>query len=234
MPNVDDQLAEHYDAYYDGVSGWREVSAVDKAAHIRVLWRRVGLPLSGRVADIGCGEGAVAEVLARAGFAVDGFDISASGVSAARGRSGAATYATYDGVRLPVEDQSYDLAVLSHVVEHVEHPRVLLSEARRVARWVYVEVPLELTLRTPEHFTWTDLGHINLYSALTVRHLVESMGFRVVAEESFDHSLAVSMFHGRTAKALAKWTIRRIAHTASPRLAHRLFVYHYGILASSE
>jgi hypothetical protein len=36
---------------------------------------------------------------------------------------------TYDGYRIPYGDKRFDLAVLSHVVEHLEHPRLLLYEA---------------------------------------------------------------------------------------------------------
>lgn len=231
MTNAQEHLAQHYNQYYEGTSKWREVGAVDKADHIRALWRRSGGSFAGRVVDIGCGEGAVAERLVGLGFEVDGFDISTSGVEACRKRGGAATYAIYDGVRLPVHDKTYELAVLSHVVEHVAYPRMLLSEARRVARKVYIEVPLEVTVRTPKHFKWTDLGHINLYTALTIRHLVESCGLRVLAEQSFDNSFAVAAFHRGRRKAALRWALRRLAHRIWPAMARRLFVYHYGILA---
>ena len=51
----------------------------------------------------------------------------------------------FDGYTIPYDDNAFDLVVLSHVVEHVEHPRKLLYEAKRVARYVFIEVPLEAT-----------------------------------------------------------------------------------------
>jgi SAM-dependent methyltransferase len=47
---------------------------------------------------------------------------------------------------LPFPDSSFDIAVLSHVIEHLDHPVSALREASRVARWLVVEVPTEMVL----------------------------------------------------------------------------------------
>jgi SAM-dependent methyltransferase len=44
---------------------------------------------------------------------------------------------------LPFRDGAFDLAILSHVIEHLEDPSSALSEASRVARFIVVEVPTE-------------------------------------------------------------------------------------------
>jgi SAM-dependent methyltransferase len=230
-------LATHYDGYYSGVSEWRKIGARDKAANIRMLW-----PLAGRdqrprrVVEMGCGEGAVAADLMRTGFAETyaGYDISASGVAAARAREvERADFQTFDGVRLPAEDRWYDLAILSHVVEHLEHPRILLAEAKRVAQYVIVEVPLELNLRTPQHFQWNDVGHINLYSPLLIRHLLESCGLEVLAEQVTCPQRAVYQ-HGRPgARGAAVWAIKAGLLRMLPQVATRLLVYHNTVLCRS-
>lgn len=50
---------------------------------------------------------------------------------------------TLDAVQLPFKNQQFDLCILSHVVEHLPPHALLmaLSEATRVARECYVEVP---------------------------------------------------------------------------------------------
>ena len=41
-------------------------------------------------------------------------------------------FVTFDGRRLPFEDASFPLVYCKQVLEHVEHPRELLSEVARV------------------------------------------------------------------------------------------------------
>ena len=174
-PLVAHPLTSHYASYYNGQSRWREIGAVDKVHNIVRLWE--GPPP--RILDIGCGEGAIAAEMAERQFGASyvGVDVSESAIEAARGRGlPGARFERFDGVRLPFEDHLYDLAVLSHVVEHLEHPRVMLAEAKRIAPHVFVEVPLELTARTPRDFAWTNTGHVNIYSRTVIRHLVQSSG----------------------------------------------------------
>ena len=77
-------------------------------------------------------------------------------------------------------DKRFDLAILSHVLEHVEYPRKLISEAARVARNVFIEVPLEDNLKLSQDFVFDRVGHINFYSVRTIRLLVQSCGMRIL------------------------------------------------------
>src|SRR5688572_20035499 len=122
---------------------WRELGARTKAAHAVALCR----PAPATVVEIGCGEGALLAELARAWprARFDGFELSAPAIEIARSReiARAGRLEAYDGARVPAADGAYELAVLSHVLEHVPDPLPLLREAARVARRVLVEVPLE-------------------------------------------------------------------------------------------
>ncbi len=228
---VSDKLKAHYDSYYDGQSEWRQLGAIDKARNIRRAWSQ----LNGRtdpvsVLEVGCGDGSVLGALAREGWNVQGIDVSSSGVLAAQGRGLVAQ--VFDGERLPFDDQSIDLLVMTHVVEHLENPRAMLRESSRVAKFVFVEVPLERHWRTKANFVWTSLGHINIYDPLLIRHLIQSSGIDTNFEFTSNPSLAVHRFMSGTSGTV-KWLIRVSLLKLFPQAARRLFTYHQSILGTS-
>ena len=158
-------------------------------------------------------------------------EVSESGLEAIRGRHlpSLAECRRFDGECIPYADTSFDLAVLSHVVEHVENPRKLLYEARRVARHVFVEVPLEHNLRLPRDFETDELGHINAYTAATIRRLLQSSDLEVLSQIVTNRSLATYAFHGERL-ARVKFGIKELALRALPSLATAVWTYHCALL----
>lgn len=231
MPSMDPELARHYGHYYEaGASEWRRLGAVDKA--LNIIERCNGFDFSS-VVEIGAGDGAVLHQLSGTNLApsYSALEVSESAVEVirARGIDGLRDVILFDGYEAPIEDAKYDLAVLSHVIEHVEHPRMLLREAARIANYVYVEVPLELKERTPRNFEWTSTGHINIYSPLTIRHLLQSTGLTIVEERVTNPSLAVYRF-GRGKSGLFHFAVKAMALRLMPPVATRLFTYHWSAL----
>jgi ubiquinone/menaquinone biosynthesis C-methylase UbiE len=231
---VDPQLQRNYDEYYDeDISEWREMGAIDKAANIRSLCASRA-PTT--VLDIGAGEGAVLQQLADSGFGQRHFalDISASGVERIHNRKIPTLVACrqFDGYKVPYPDSTFDLAILSHVVEHVEHPRLLLNEAARVADRVFVEVPLEHNRRLPANFVWDTVGHINFYTAKTIRLLVQSCGHEVLEQrETHPARRQYQYRHGR--KGTVEYLIKELALRTMPSVAQSLWTYHSSLLIGS-
>jgi SAM-dependent methyltransferase len=220
------RVAEALRHRYGGASEWRRVCAVDKAANLVALCS--DLPRAS-VLEIGAGEGALLARLAELGFAGELFalEVSESALEAIRARAipGLAGAELFDGYAVPHPDRRFDLAVLSHVVEHVEHPRALLREAARVARCVFVEVPLEDTWRLPRDFLLGPTGHVNFYSPRSLRHLVQSCGLRVLRERVSNQGPAVHAWRSGAAGRL-RWAVREALLRAAPGLATRAFTYH--------
>jgi hypothetical protein len=162
-----------------------------------------------------------------------GYDLSQSGINEARLRSvPGATFAVVEGDSLPEAEGSVDLVILSHVVEHLEHPRTLLYEARRIGNYALIEVPLELNWRTPRDYVWDDLGHINKYSSTSIRHLVQTCGFKVLKQITTNPGEDVALFHRASMKGRLKWRIKNTFLAYAPGLGRYLFTYHETILAT--
>ena len=232
--------AAFYDAAYRSAgereARWRELGATGKADHVeRLLAERPD-----RLVEIGCGDGALLAELGRRGVAgsLQGFDVSREAVLAARER-GLASVEVFDGERLPVAAGAFDVALLSHVLEHVADPAALLREAARVAPTVVLEVPLERSVsarRASRRALSRSAGHVHALNRGGVRRLVAAAGLRVGAELMDPLPAAVHLFFAESAAArLAarlKSTVRRGVFRASPVLAARLFTVHYACVCT--
>lgn len=87
------------------------------------------LPRQARVMDVGSGDGAIARRIMELRPDVDirGVDVLIRPETAIR-------IDPFDGRRLPAEDGGTDTVMFVDVLHHTEDPRLLLAEARRVAR----------------------------------------------------------------------------------------------------
>jgi len=218
-----------YQNYYgDGaVAIKRGMSALDAVTHIKTL---AGSDSFTRVVDVGAGEGSLLQILDDGGFARElyALEISQSGAAAiaARGLKSLVETRQFDGYEIPYADQFFDLAILCHVLEHVEHERVLLRELRRVARHVVIEVPIEHGLRLDRKIAGgARYGHINFYLPETLMNLLRTSGLRIVRSQMCYSSLAYEQLCAGRARGLVKAALRRGALKVSPRLAPWMFTY---------
>jgi SAM-dependent methyltransferase len=236
---VGQDLAGFYDSAYarggERHARWRELGARGKADHVERLVREADLT-SERIVELGCGDGALLSELSQRGVggSLAGFDISEAALELARARSipRVERLDRFDGRHVP--DGDYDLAVLSHVLEHVPEPGRLLREAARVARAVIVEVPLERNLsgsRAVKRSQSEEIGHLAALDRDAVRALAEGAGLRITAELLDPLPAAVHTFFADTpvgrARGLAKAAIRRSLFRVSESAAERAFTLHY-------
>ena len=105
---------------------------------IREAWRRLLLgvlpPAPADVVDLGCGTGALAVLIAEAGYQVRGADLSVPMVQAAKAKAAAAgvdvDFTRGDAGRPPYAPGSCDVVLVRHVLWALPNP------SAAIARWV--------------------------------------------------------------------------------------------------
>ncbi len=87
-----------------------------------------------KVLDVGCGGGLLSNFLALEGHQVTGIDLSQSSLDIARkyDRTKSVSYRQANAYELPYQKESFDVVCATDVLEHVEDPKRLISEASRV------------------------------------------------------------------------------------------------------
>jgi hypothetical protein len=229
---VSDKLSDLYAGYYGdaNLGRKREITARQTLDHVTAM-----LP-SGRyrtALEVGAGEGSVLAEMDRRGIAdnLHAVEISESGCEAIRSRgiSRLRSVRRFDGYRIDAETASFDFGLAVHVLEHVEHEREFLLEVARACSIVYVEVPLELTLRVERAIKLSGaFGHINFYTPATFRNLLVTAGLDVLGFRVFSHSLAYETYVGGQMAGRIKYWIRSGALSAAPRLAPMVSTYLAG------
>lgn len=189
----------------------------------RVLRGREFIPWcgQGRLLDVGCGPGGNLAAFEEQGWDVYGLDTSAVAVRRARAQFG-------ERVRMgELEDVrydagSFDVVTLSHALEHVFDPLVLLRECHRVlaerGRLVIIAPnagSLEAQLFGRWWFPWELPRHLYHFEKATLSRLLEMAGFRVVRMRTGVGSLFFMASLERAWKGLfgsalpARWLIER-------------------------
>ncbi len=90
------------------------------------------LPGKGKAIDIGAGWCNLTELLQTNGMEVLALDVKDMSIV------DGIDPVIYDGVRIPFEDDTFDLALLITVLHHTARPDVIIKEALRVARSIVI------------------------------------------------------------------------------------------------
>jgi SAM-dependent methyltransferase len=243
------QLVRFYDDAYSQApdraatyAHWRALGAVGKADHAIALCTRAGL-LPQSTLEVGCGDGALLCELRRRDFGgrLHGVEITEAAVAIARERPQIDSVELYDGLHLPAPDGTYDLGILSHVLEHVPDPAALLAEVARACDAVLVEVPLEASLsarRAAKREHAAEVGHLQRLSRDGAREIVARAGLHIACELDDPLPPEVYRFFAATPAArvgaTVKWALRAALHRFAPAAARRLFTVHYACLCLSQ
>jgi len=224
-----DEYRQLYARYYDSdVAEKREITADDTIAHLQEV---AGAERFGKVLDVGAGEGSLLSRMEKVDFgeSLYAVEISESGAEAIRSRqlSRLREVQIFDGYTIPYPDKFFDLAICIHVLEHVEHERILLSEMKRVARRVIIEVPLENVFSLERKLAGKvdPYGHINFYTPTSFINLLRTSGLVPIKTRVGSFSVRFEQYLDGKSKGFVKSYIRRIGLTVCPRLAPFFITY---------
>ena len=153
----------------------------------RLIHRLVKAIRPHRTLDIGCGSGLITKVLAKASTEVLAVDVSEQAARVSRGNLGKA-----NNVLLKVVDVfqsrdamnewagSFDLVVLSEVLEHIQDDDGALDTVRQLLGergWLLTSVPGDPKLWNAED---EQAGHVRRYTREELRHKLTKHGFQIV------------------------------------------------------
>lgn len=144
--------AYHWGDYFGGL---RRMNAYTRARYDLVLdaARKLKLPTTSRILEVGCGDGALSGVLhAGLRLPVNGVDTSTAGLELARQMFAKHCYTgefrQVSGYDTGFAQASFELVVCSDVIEHVDDPLEMLCEIQRVLTpggWLIVTTPLRFS-----------------------------------------------------------------------------------------
>ncbi len=188
---------EAYPATYYGTGRKKFLPGVEFLSHLSPALMNAAVSLAAaaahrprrpRVLDVGCGRGYLLRRFKALGWSPSGIDIEGSplpiddeGLDCHR--AGAAS--------LPWPDETFDLVVINHVLEHVAEPWTACAEAARVLRpngVLYVGVPnfgsIQSRLFGSYWFPLEIPRHVFHFKSQPLRALVGEAGFSIVRQST--------------------------------------------------
>jgi SAM-dependent methyltransferase len=112
-------------------TSWQGNPVLDARQVLEAAWREQRSPI---VVDVGCGTGTSYDLFSGEGRSRwVGLDITDSQEVAERAPR-ELPFCFFDGIRIPLADNSVDVAYSRQVFEHVRHPESLLAEIHRVLK----------------------------------------------------------------------------------------------------
>lgn len=140
--------------------------------------------------DIGAANGSFLSGVKNIGYEVHGIEPSVRAVDTAREKYGIRIEEGFFGKEVAERNRNkFDVVSMNHVLEHVEQPRVFLSQAKgvlKVGGRIFLEVPdLEKCIRpnVAEFFT---IEHLNYFERDSLERLANRVGLQVEAYEKSD------------------------------------------------
>jgi len=164
------------------------------------------------ILDIGCATGALLAALRDKGWRVTGVEISPSAIYAKNERK-------LDVRNIPLEenifpDNSFDVILASHLIEHLNEPKTFLEETYRILKnngSIFITTP-DISgfqsLLFGSRWRSAIFDHLYLFSRRTLSKMLKTVGFKVISRHSW----------GGLAVGVAPKTVKKAADFLAKRL----------------
>lgn len=138
--------------------------------------------LGGRLLDVGFGNGGFLKIASEIGWDAEGIDFDAKAVEVASAQGLNVRRASVD--ELLHQNTLYDVITISHVIEHVSDPNVLLKNLHRLLKpggFLWLETPNIQSLNSIKFGPdWVNLDpprHLVLFNPVSLRESLAKAGF---------------------------------------------------------
>ena len=239
-------ITAYDDFYQNHDEAWRMLGAKYKAQNlVDVCKGRQFL----KVLEVGAGDGSILYYLDQWNFAPElhAIEISESGVEHIKSRNlkSVKEVQVFDGYHIPYADQEFDLVILAHVLEHVEYERTLLRELKRISKFQVIEVPRDYRFGVDKRINhFLAYGHLNVYTPSSLRYLLRSEGFEVLADKTSMIAPEVTRFNNFTNqkkhqsffanfKITAEYRLKKVLNRMMGKKMQEKFANAYTVLCSA-
>ncbi len=225
---------------------WLDLTASPKVDSIEIL---LGGAAPTSILEIGGGAGSVIGGLLNRGIGERHFlvDYSPTAVAAASVRFPSVATAVADVIDTPDPFGAgpYDVVVVCHVLEHLEHPELLLSALHHIPHGVVIaEVPLDdLVAARVKNLvrdrTQNSAGHVQFFTARRFNKLLRDCGFQVDASHRYapvldPGALRLATEGHRPLRRLLTGVTQRTLPMAVAPIWSRLYHAHYAVRLPSS
>ena len=204
---------EAYEDFYSNNDvAWRMLGAKYKAQNIVDVCKSIEPK---KVLEVGAGDGSILHFLNEWNFAPEiyALEIAPSGVEKIKERNlkNLKEVQVFAGYNIPYAEDSFDLIILAHVLEHVEHERLLIRELKRVAKHIVIEVPRDYKFGVDKRLNhFLAYGHINMYTPTLLRFLLKSEGLETVSDKSSIITPEVTFFNDFINRKIKKTFVKQL------------------------